>query len=50
MELTAENFHEARQKCIEAVLEAMKTLAPEAYVGGEGIEVNKGCYPNGMIE
>ena len=34
MELTAENFHEARQKCIEAVLEAMKTLAPEAYVGG----------------
>ena len=92
MELTAENFHEARQKCIEAVLEAMKTLAPEAYVGGEGsedgvyvagvneqkrilyithfdweevaeilpaietgkvrewlIEVNKGCYPNGMI-
>ena len=93
MELTVENFQEARQIFIKAVLEAMKTLAPQAYIGGEGsedgiyvagvneqnrilyithfdweevieilpaietgkvkewiIEVNEGCYPNGMIE
>ena len=82
MELTVENFQEARQICIKAVLEAMKTLAPQAYIGGVNeqnrilyithfdweevieilpaietgkvkewiIEVNEGCYPNGMIE
>ena len=46
MELTVENFQEARQICIQAVLEAMKTLAYEAYIGGEGSE--DGLYVAGV--
>ena len=48
MELTVENFQEARQICIKAVLEAMKTLAPQAYIGGEGSE--DGIYVAGVNE
>lgn len=48
MELTVENFEEARQKCIQAVLEAMKTLAYNAYIGGEGSE--DGLYVAGVDE
>ena len=48
MELTVENFEEARQICIQAVLEAMKTLAYDAYIGGEGSE--DGIYVAGVNE
>ncbi len=48
MELTIENFEEARQICIQAVLEAMKTLAYEAYINGEGSE--DGLYVAGVDE
>lgn len=46
--LTTENFEEMRQKCIQAVLAEMKTLAPKAYVGGEGSE--DGEYVAGVDE
>ena len=46
MTLTPENFEEMRRRCIPAVLEAMKTLAPAAYIGGEGSE--DGIYVAGV--
>lgn len=46
--LTPENFEEMRQRCIPAALEAMKTLAPQAYLGGEGSE--DGIYAAGVNE
>ena len=46
--LTPENFEEMRQRCIPAALEAMKTLAPHAYIGGEGSE--DGRYVAGVNE
>ncbi|MDE7073538.1 MAG: hypothetical protein K2O69_00560 [Odoribacter sp.] len=46
--LTPENFEQMRQRCIPAVLEAMKTLAPAAYIGGEGSE--DGIYVAGVDE
>lgn len=36
MKLTPDNFQEAQKICINAVLEAMLTLTPNAYIGGEG--------------
>lgn len=48
MQLTPENFEEIRQLCIPAVLETMKSLAPEAYIGGE--ESEDGLYVAGVNE
>ncbi len=48
IQLTPENFEEMRQRCIPAVLEVMKTLAPDAYVGGEGSQ--DGIYVAGVDE